>query len=356
MPPQETPGPRRTRVLSKAAVRGAPMRILVLGGTSFLGRHFAEAAVAAGHDVTLFHRGVTGRGAVVGAREILGDRRGDLGALAAGRWQGVLDTSGYLPAVVARSVAALRAAADAYLFVSSISAYADFSRPGLTEAAALAELADPASEDIAADYGALKAACEAEVQRAFGEAALIVRPGLIVGPYDPSDRFTYWPLRFGRGGVALVPGSPQRPVQLIDARDLALWLLSMMERGTGGVYNATGPAERLTMAALVEACREASERPSRPVWVDDRFLVERNVGQWLELPLWLSDESHMDGMMTADIGAAVRSGLAFRPLVETARDTRIWAEGPGRRRRRKAGMTRARERALLAEWRALARA
>jgi 2'-hydroxyisoflavone reductase len=327
------------------------VRILVLGGTSFLGRHFAQQAVEAGHSVTLFHRGKTGRGVVVGAEERLGDRDGGLDALAGGRWDVAVDTCGYVPRVVEQSVRFLKDSVDHYTFVSTISVYADFSAPGLTEEGALLPLPEPASEDVQKYYGALKAVCERVVLDALGPRALIVRPGLIVGPYDPTDRFTYWPMRMGRPGPVLAPGRPERTVQLIDARDLGAWMLDMAERREAGVYNATGPDRPLSMAAMIEACGRGLGHRPRIVWVDDAFLTNREVGAWMELPLWLPDSAGMGGMLSADVSRAVAKGLRFRPLEEIARDTAAWAEGEGRWRGRKAGMAPRRERELLAAWR-----
>ncbi len=328
-----------------------PLRILVLGGTSFLGRHLAEQAVEAGHAVTVFHRGKTGLGVVGGAQERLGDRDGGLEALEGGRWDVAIDTSGYVPRVVAQSVRLLLDRVEHYTFVSTISVYADFSAQGLREDAGVLPLPEPASEDVGPYYGALKAACERVVLDALGPRALVVRPGLIVGPYDPTDRFTYWPLRLGRPGPVLVPGRPDRQVQIIDARDLGAWMLDMAARRASGVYNATGPDRPLTMAEMVGACARGVGRRPRLVWVDDAFLEVRKVGAWMELPLWLPDSMGMAGMLGADISRAVRMGLRFRPIEETARDTAAWAERDGRWRRKKAGMAPRRERELLAAWR-----
>ena len=327
------------------------MRVLILGGTKFLGRHLAEQAVAAGHAVTLFHRGVTGRGVVPGAEEVLGDRDGGLDVLRGRTWDLVVDTSGYVPRVVAQSVRGLADAVGHYTFVSTISVYADFSRPGLDVDAPVLALPDPASEDVGSHYGALKALCERVVLNTFGGRALIVRPGLIVGPYDPTDRFTYWPMRLGRPGAVLAPGRPERQVQLIDARDLAAWMLSMATAGATGVFNATGPEGALSMAAMLEAVARGVRRPARLVWLDDDVLGRAEVGAWMELPLWLPASARMDGMLAADISPALARGLRFRPLEETARDTHAWAEGEGRWRRRQAGMAPRRERELLRLWR-----
>jgi nucleoside-diphosphate-sugar epimerase len=336
------------------------VRLLVLGGTLFLGRHAVEAALADGHEVTLFNRGRTAPDLFPEVERIRGDRAEDLSGLAARDWDAVLDTSGYLPRVVRASVETLERRVGRYAFVSSISVYADLSAP-VEEDAPTAELRDPASEDVAADYGALKAACEREVHGAFGPRALVVRPGLIVGPHDPTGRFTYWVERAARGGDVLAPGDPRRRVQLIDARDLGAWIVRALESGVTGVFNATGPEPRPTMADVLDACRRAAGGDWDPIWVDDALLLERGVGEWDELPLWLVDPEWR-GMLEADVSRAIARGLTFRALEETARDTLEWVRGGGAARRDRApGMppdegtlTAERERELLTEWSARA--
>jgi uncharacterized protein YbjT (DUF2867 family) len=218
------------------------MKVLVIGGTRFLGRHLVEALLARHHEITLFNRGRTAPGLFADVEEIHGDRELDLERLAGRRWDAVIDTCGYLPRVVRAACEALHGAVERYVFVSSISVYARFDAAQLDEDAPLAALDDPLVEDVAAHYGALKAACEREVQAAFGANALLVRPGLIVGPFDPTGRFTYWPQRLAAGGEILAPGQPGDPVQFIDVRDLAEWIVRALTRGPGGAYNATGPA------------------------------------------------------------------------------------------------------------------
>lgn len=325
------------------------MRILVLGGTRFLGRHFAYRAVEAGHAVTLFHRGQSaGIGSVPGAQERIGDRDGGLSALGAGEWDSVLDTSGYVPRVVRQSAAHLGGRVGHYAFVSTISVYADFRHPGLHEESGLLSLDDPESEDVAAQYGALKAACEGVVEAAFPGRTLIVRPGLIVGPHDPSDRFTYWPMRIARPGPVLAAGRPGRAIQLIHADDLAAWTLAMMERGMTGTYNATSPPDAMTMGGLIDTCRAELAPRRRVVWADDAFLTEHKVGAWIEIPLWLPAGAGMDGMLQARVDRALAAGLHVRPLADTVVETARWAREAGRWRQRKAGLAVGRERALLA--------
>jgi 2'-hydroxyisoflavone reductase len=298
------------------------MRLLVLGGTKFLGRHAVDAALADGHDVTIFTRGRTNAGLFPEAVHLQGDRDGGLDALAAGEWDGVVDTSGYVPRVVRQSAELLRDRVGRYVFVSSISVYADFSEP-VDEATPVAELDDPASEDIQADYGALKAACERVVEATYGERSARVRAGLIVGPYDPTDRFTYWPRRIALGGTVLGPGDPDAPVQFVDARDLGAWLVQLALAGPGGTFNATGPAEALTFRELLERARAAIGSDADVVWVDDQLLLDAGVQPWTELPLWLPGGEYA-GMARADTSHALAAGLTFRPVEETVADTLAW--------------------------------
>ncbi|HWG56332.1 MAG TPA: NAD-dependent epimerase/dehydratase family protein [Gaiellaceae bacterium] len=313
------------------------MRYLILGGTAFLGRAAAEEALARGHDVTLFTRGRTNPGLFPEAEHLVGDRADDLRALAGRSWDAVLDTSGYVPAHVRASAEALREA-EHYTFVSSISVYADFT-VGPSEESALAELGDAPADRVADDYsnyGSLKALCESETRRVFDERALVVRPGLIVGPHDPTGRFTYWARRLARGGEILAPGPPERRVQFVDVRDLAAWLVDGAERRLAGTFNATHPG--IAWGALLA--------DADVTWVDDAFLLEHGVGPWMELPLWLPAEGTHPGMHQADVARAVGAGLRFRPLAETIAGA---AEAP---ETEAAGLSPAREAELLAAWRA----
>jgi 2'-hydroxyisoflavone reductase len=307
------------------------LKVLVLGGTRFLGRHLVGALLARHHEVTLFNRGRTAPGRFAQVEEIHGDREGGAGALAAvaaRRWDAVIDTCGYLPRIVRATCDALREATPSYVFVSSISVYADFSGPDLTEQAPLATLADPLNEDVAAHYGALKAACEQEVQAAFGERAFLVRPGLIVGPFDPTGRFTYWPQRIAAGGEVLAPGEPAAPVQFIDVRDLAEWIVRALTRGPGGAYNATGPASPLSFGAFLAACQKtlAVDPPAALTWCSERFLLDHGAAPWTGLPLWVPAAER--GIHQVSIQRALDAGLSFRPLATTIADTLAWSRSP----------------------------
>ena len=330
------------------------MKLLVLGGTRFLGRHLVEAARARGHALTLFNRGRTNPELHPGVERITGDRDGGLGALAGRAWDAVVDPSGFFPRVVGASARALAGAAGQYLFVSSISVYAEPVPVGADESAPVARIADPDVETLEGGaYGALKALCEEAVRDAFGERATVVRPGLIVGPHDTTDRFPYWPRRMARGGEVLAPGEPGAPTQFIDVRDLAAFMLSLVERGVEGTFNATGPAEPLTLGRCLERIAAAVGATPRLTWVSEEFLKAQGVAPWLQMPLWVhAADSDFE---TVSIESARAAGLRFRPLEETARDTLAWerslAVDP---RPASPALTPEREAELLAAWAATA--
>ena len=337
------------------------MKLLLLGGPKFLGRGIADAALAAGHELTFFNRGETNPDEYPEAEKLRGDRDGGLTALDGGEWDAVLDTSGYVPRIVRAGAEFLAPAVDHYTFVSSISVYADTSKP-VHEESALATLDDPGSEDISKHYGALKAACERTVDEVFAGRNVAVRAGLIVGPRDPTGRFTYWPTRVAAGGEVLVPGRPERQVQFVDVRDLGAWIVGAVEQHLTGPFNVTGPIPALTMGELVETCRSVSGSDATFTWVDEPFLLEREVGAWMELPLWLPERDDESAFfMNVDVTKALDGGLAFRPLEETVRDTLAWAAtapppagtaatGPVP----SVGLAPERERELLAAWHKLA--
>jgi 2'-hydroxyisoflavone reductase len=298
------------------------MRLLVLGGTKFLGRHSIDAALAAGHEVALFTRGQTNPELFPEAEHLRGDRDGGLGALEGRSWDGVIDTSGFVPRVVRQSAELLRDSVQHYVFVSSISVYDDFSAP-VDESSPVAQLDDPSSEEVLEHYGALKAACEEIVEEIYADRSARVRAGLIVGPHDATDRFTYWPRRIAAGGDVLCPGDPGAPVQFVDVRDLGAWLVKLAAEGPGGVFNATGPAEPLSFVELLDRARTTIGSDANLVWTDEERILAADVQPWTELPLWLPGSEHA-GMARADISRALAAGLTFRPLEETVADTLAW--------------------------------
>jgi 2'-hydroxyisoflavone reductase len=301
------------------------MKILILGGTMFVGRHLVEAALARGHEVTLFNRGQHNPELFPEVEKLRGDRDGNLEALRRRRWDAVVDTSGFVPRLVRDSARLLAGAAGLYVFISSVSVYADHAQPA-GEDSKVGTLEDESVEAITGEtYGPLKVLCERAAEEAMPGRVLVIRPGLIVGPDDKTVRFSYWTGRVARGGEVLAPGSPERQIQFIDSRDLAGWTIRMAEESRTGVFNANGPDYRLTMGRFLEECRDVSGSDARLTWVDEGFLLERGVGPWSELPLWLpeSDEPHRF-FMANKIERALAAGLAFRPLAETVRDTLAW--------------------------------
>ncbi len=318
------------------------MKLLLLGGPKFLGRAVIDAALERGHELTLFNRGTTNADLHPELERITGDRDGGLDGLRGREWDAVVDTSGYLPRIVSAGAELLSGAVDHYVFVSSVSAYASFAEI-VDEDAPLAQLTEPGSEDIGENYGALKALCEEAVAAALPGRATLVRAGLIVGPHDPTGRFTYWPHRIARGGDVLVPGPSWRPVQVIDVRDLAAWIVHAAEERVAGPFNATGPT---TIGAVIDSAKRVTGSTARPVEVDDAFLAGEGVGEWMELPLWV-DKRNVDWrrFLEVDVSRAVTAGLTFRPLDETVAATLEHAalvDG--------VGLTPEREAELLAAW------
>jgi 2'-hydroxyisoflavone reductase len=319
------------------------MRILILGGTRFLGRHTVDVALARGHDVTLFNRGQTSPLLFPDVEKLRGDRDGDLSALEGRAFDAVVDTSGYVPRIVQRTLDALGDVGH-YTFVSTISVYADVSTPP-TESSPVAERQEP-TEEVTQAYGELKADCE-EVVRARFPAAFVPRPGLIVGPWDPTGRFTYWPQRIAADGRVLAPAPPDADAQVIDVRDLAGWIVRAAEDGLAGTYNAVD--RPTTRATLIETCARVAGTDPEVVWVAPEFLLEHEVGEWMELPLWLSSPEYA-GMLSVDPSPAFGAGLETRPLDETVRDTLAWVqagEAPGEP---PAGLDPEKEQAVLDAW------
>ncbi|MBI1299420.1 NAD-dependent epimerase/dehydratase family protein [bacterium] len=325
------------------------MKLLLLGGTVFLGRHLVDAALARGHEITLFNRGQHNPDLYPNVEKLRGDRDNDLAALKGRRWDAVIDTCGYVPRIVRQSAQLLANAVDHYTFVSSLSVYADFSQPGIDESAPVGRLDDPTVEEITGEtYGPLKTLCEEAAEAALPGRVFNVRPGLIVGPHDPTDRFTYWPVRVAEGGNVLAPARPDYPAEIIDVRDLALWIVLMVEVRKTGVYNATG--RTLTLGSLLETSRQISGSDTRIHWVDEAFLLEKKVQPWQEMPLWVGDDPSMAGFAYFNVDKAIADGLTFRPLDVTVRDTQAWAATRPEDHQWRAGITRQREAELLEEW------
>lgn len=327
------------------------MRLLILGGTRFLGRALVDAALAAGHDVTLFNRGQSNPGLYRDLEQLTGDRDGGLQALEERKWDAVIDTCGYVPRLVRASAELLRDNVDHYVFISSLSVYADNSRPGMDESTDLGTLEDETVEEITGEtYGPLKVLCELAATEAMDGRALLVRSGLIVGPYDPSDRFTYWPHRVARGGETLAPGEPDGAVQFIDVRDIAGWTVRATEQRLSGPYNVTGPATTLTMGQFLNASRETVGGDATFTWVSDEFLVAQDVAAYMEMPLWVPAE--YQGFGRRSIDKALAAGLGFRPLPATIADTLAWSNSRPADYEWRGGLTPEREQALLAQWHA----
>ncbi len=342
------------------------MKLLIIGGTRFVGRHLVAAALARNHEVTLFNRGTHRSEQSHEVETIIGDRNHDLAKLEGRRWDAVVDTCGYLPRSVRASAQVLSDSIDTYVFVSSISVYADVSSYGVSETAALktltkeqldkANAVDPTGESSAVNYGdmygGLKALCEQAVEAVLPNRTFTIRPGLIVGPDDYTDRFTYWVVRVANGGEVLAPGRPDRDIQFIDVRDLAEWTVRMIERRQTGVYNASGLPGTVTMERLLKECKIASESDASFAWVDEEFLLREEVGAWTELPFWLPEKAapHMKGCMFINSDKALAAGLSFRALSDTIKDTLNWFQTNRTNEKLKAGLDPDKEQALLRKW------
>lgn len=338
------------------------MKLLIIGGTAFVGRAAVAAALARGHEVTMFNRGKTHPELFPEVEKLHGDREHDLSALKGRRWDAVIDTCGYTGPAVHATTSLLADAVEHYTFISTQSVYANTSPPGIDESAPTqTEGADDETDDDSTTYGARKARCERVAEENMPGRVLSLRAGLIVGPHDYIDRFPWWVRRVARGGTVLAPGKPDTPLQLIDVRDLAEWNVRMAEARQVGIYNAGGPSQGLTMGEMLDACKAASGSDAEFVWVADQFLLAHEVTPFRDLPLWLPADEY-PGFFEIDCGKAYAAGLTFRPLVETARDTLAWDrsraasdDAPKRTRVLKEGqlgLTPEREQALLDEWQA----
>lgn len=302
-----------------------PMRILILGGTGFIGPHIVNACRERGHTLTLFNRGKRNAGLFPDLETRLGDRDGKLDSLNQGEWDVVIDNSGYVPRHVRLSAELLEPRIGRYIFVSSISAYADLSAPGIKEDHPTAKLADPAVEHVDGEtYGGLKALCEQVVERIYGERATIIRPSYIVGPGDPTDRFTYWPARVARGGPMLAPGTPADPIQFIDVRDLANFMRHCAEQHIEGRFNACNPPRSVSIGALLDTAKKVSGSVAELVWANEAFLAENKVLETGEIPIWAPTKGEYAGIALVDCARAVEHGLRFTSTETTVADTLAW--------------------------------
>lgn len=333
------------------------MRILVIGGTAFVGRHITAAALEAGHDVTLFHRGVTGAELFPAATHLTGDRDrdADLAALATGNWDATIDVCAYFPRQVRSLANALGSRGGTYVFISSVSAYSPSVSPDYDETAALAMVDDPEATEVTNEnYGGLKVACEQQSVKLFGPDTTIIRPTYVIGPYDRSYRFTWWVDRLARGGTVLAPGRPDDPIQLIDARDQAAFVISLLERSITGTFHTVSPAPPFGFGQMLGAiAAEVAPPGTTLVWVASDFLLEHGV-DGSALPLWPVGEGDGENMSRANPAAAFAAGLSPRPLRETVADIRAEDRVPGTGRPG-IGISAGREAELLALWASAAR-
>lgn len=352
------PKPSAPPVVDKKAEPPKKKSILILGGTGFIGPHIVNAAIERGHTVTLFNRGKTHADLFPNIEKLRGDRDGQLDALEGRKWDAVVDPSGYVPRIVKMSTELLAPNVDHYLFVSTISVYKQPGTAGMDETAPLETTPEPQSEEVKKYYGALKALSEQAAEAAMPGRVTNVRPGLIIGPGDPTGRFTHWPSRCADGGEVLAPGEGSTPTQYIDGRDLGAWIVHLIEQRTIGTFNALGPEKKMTMKDVLDACNAASGNKAKLTWVDWKFLEKHEVGPWAEMPMWIpSEEDPGFGLMSN--ARAVAAGLKFRPIVETAKDTLAWLASlpadmtPEQRVRAKSsGISREKETKVLAAWNA----
>src|SRR5437899_6802739 len=347
---------RSTTVLAEKSAKH--LCIFILGGTGFTGPYQVRYALSRGNKVTTFNRGKTHPGELPKeVEQLIGDRNGQLDALRDRQWDVAIDNPTTPPAWVRNATQSLKDNVDRYMFISTISVYADTGQ-GVDETAPLAKYdgPDPYKETIEAvkasgykTYGPLKALSEKEVEKWCPGKTLIIRPGLIVGPRDETDRFTYWPVRIDRGGEVIAPGNRNDPVQFIDARDLAEWTIRMAENRETGIYNATGPAKTLGVGGMLDGIKAALKSDAKFTWVSEEFLTEQKVQPWSDMPVWTGKD---DSVARTNISRALSKGLTFRPLDVTARDTLAWFKSLPQERQShpKAGLSPEREAEVLAAW------
>ena len=349
-----TVGPGSTAKGGPTAGSGKRPTLLILGGTAFLGPAVVESARRRGFEITLFNRGKTNPDMFPELEKLRGDRDGGLEPLEGRSFDAVVDTSGYVPRLVRASAELLAARVKHYVFISSVSVYADFKQQGIAEDYPVAALDDPSSEDARTHYGPLKALCEQAAESAMPERVTNIRPGLIIGPRDGSDRFTYWPVRIARGGQVLAPGDGATDTQYIDVRDLAEFIMHTVEQRIFGVFNAVGPVDLLTMRQVLGLIAETTGSDAQFTWVPADFLKAHKVAPWMGMPLWVPPVGDYAGFAAVSRQKAIDNGLEFRPLKQTITDTLAWfgtlpAERQGKLR---AGISAAKEQEVLAAWRA----
>ena len=338
-----------------------PLRILVLGGTGFIGPKVVEYALARGHTITLFNRGRTNTHLFPEVEKLKGDRDGDLVSLQGKEWDGVIDNSGYIPRHIRDSAELLRNQVGRYLFTSSVAAYASFEKPGIDVDHPGGTLADPTREDFSmVTYGPFKILGENTVKEIYGNRATVVRPGYVVGPGDTSDRWTYWPVRVDRGGEMIAPGTPEDPIQIIDVRDLAGWMVRLLENDTAGTFNGVGPQEPIPFGRMLEIAREVSGADTQFTWVEPEFLLEHE----LAFPVWGAPEvakgaphaplPTRNNIHLVSNQRSVASGLTYTDVTATTRDTLAWWKTlpEERRANARAFVDPNREAEVLAAWHA----
>ncbi len=338
------------------------MKILILGGTRFLGKALTEEALKRGHEITLFNRG-TNKEVFPEVEQLIGDRNGDLSQLQGRKWDVVMDTCGFAPHQIKKIAAALGNNIEHYTYISSISVYNDWIPLHITEDYPLQSMPAEKLKDVEEGtispyeyYGALKVLCEREAEKHWPGRVLHVRAGQLVGPFDYTDRLPYWVQRAAQGGKVLVPGRPDRPVQLIDVKDIATWVFNMAENRKGGTFSVTGPDYELTIEELLNTCKAVTNSDAEFVWADEKFILDQNVQPWTEMPLWIPENFPLEGQTEAWKGSfyicpdkAIEAGLSFRPLADTIYDVYQW-EKARQDAERKAGISREREQELLKAW------
>jgi 2'-hydroxyisoflavone reductase len=328
------------------------MKILILGGTGFIGPHIVDAALKGKHTLTLFNRGKTNPQLFPDLEKLRGDRdKGDLKSLEGRKWDAVVDTHGFFPRKIKEVLQILAPNIGQYVFISTISVYPDDSQAPIDEQSPVGKMADPTVEEFGKNfenYGPGKALCEQAAEEKMPGHVTSLRPGLIVGPGDTSDRYTYWPLRVDRGGEVLAPGDPDSPVQYIDARDLADFSVKTIEDGHAGTYNVVIPPGRQTIRELLIGCKAVSGSDARFTWVDEAFLTEQQVSSWSDMPVWTGKDGVAMATVRNDRATAI--GLSFRPPAVTIKDTLDWAKTRGAEYKVRAGIAPEKEAKVLAAW------